>query len=167
MTPDATPVSLPPALRAACRALDEKKAEDLRVLDVSRKSSITDYLVLATGTSEPHLRALRAELDKILDKKTMRLGGHEGGDASGWTVIDAFDFIVHLFTQEMRQHFRLDVLWSDGASIPLASVLATEPPPAPARKPRARKAPAPTTAKAKAAKTPRPRKAAPRKRAQD
>ena len=54
-------------VKLCCRALEEKKAVDLRVLDVSEQSSITDYLVIATGSSEPHLRALRVELEKAID----------------------------------------------------------------------------------------------------
>jgi len=62
-------------VKLCCRALDEKKAVDLRVLDVSAQSSITDFLVLATGTSEPHLRALRVELEKAIDASANRIIG--------------------------------------------------------------------------------------------
>ena len=54
-------------VKLCCLALDEKKAEDLRVMDVSEQSSITDFLVLATGNSAPHLRALRIEVEKALE----------------------------------------------------------------------------------------------------
>ncbi|MEI6053244.1 MAG: RsfS/YbeB/iojap family protein, partial [Opitutaceae bacterium] len=54
-------------VKLCCQALDEKKAEDLRVMDVSDQSSITDFLVLATGNSAPHLRALRIEVERALD----------------------------------------------------------------------------------------------------
>jgi ribosome-associated protein len=176
MMPAATPTPFPSSLQAACRALDDKKAEEIRVLHVARQSSITDYLILATGTSEPHLRALRAELDRILGAGKVRVSGEEGGEASGWQVIDAFDFMVHLFTRDMRQHYRLDVLWGDGATVPLETILAPEaPPPAPTSKPTvrkttAKKAPAPKApakkapAKKAAAKKPSARKAAPRKK---
>ena len=60
-----------------CRTLDAKKAEDLRVLEVSALSSITDYLVVATATSETHLRALRVELEKELDGSGTRIVGLE------------------------------------------------------------------------------------------
>ncbi|MCR6654634.1 MAG: ribosome silencing factor [Opitutus sp.] len=84
-------------VKLCCRALDEKKAGDLRVLDVSEQSSITDYLVIATGTSEPHLRALRIELEKAIDASHTRIVGMETAQESGWLVVDAFDVMVHLF----------------------------------------------------------------------
>ena len=86
--------------KICCSALAEKKAEDLRVLDVSAQSSLTDYLVLATGSSEPHLRALALELKHTLYAANTRIVGTETREESGWTVVDAFDVMVHLFTPE-------------------------------------------------------------------
>lgn len=111
-----------------CRALDEKKAEDLRVLDVSEQSSITNYLVLATGTSEPHLRALRVELEKVLDTAKIHLVGMESSPESGWIVIDAFDVMVHLFSAERRQHYGLENLWKDARDVPVEKLLQVERP---------------------------------------
>ncbi len=91
--------------KLCCGALDEKKAGDLRVLDVSQQSSITDYLVLATATSEPHLRALRVELEKTLDAAKVHIVGTETGADSGWIVVDAFDVMVHLFSADRRGHY--------------------------------------------------------------
>ena len=71
-------------LKMLVRALDDKKAEDLRVLEVRAQSSITDYLVLATGTSEPHLRALRVEMEKVLDSAGARIVGVESRPGRGW-----------------------------------------------------------------------------------
>ena len=93
-------------LKSVVLALDAKKAEDLRVLDVSKQSSITDYLVLANGNSEPHLRALRIELEKVLDEQKVRILGMETAKGSGWMVIDAFEVMVHLFTAENRDKYR-------------------------------------------------------------
>lgn len=110
-------------LKMLVRALDGKKAEDLRVLEVRAQSSITDYLVLATGTSEPHLRALRIEMEKVLDSAGARIVGMESRPGSGWTVFDAFDIMVHLFTAENREKYRLDLLWRDAIDIPVAGLL--------------------------------------------
>jgi len=110
-------------LKLVVQALDDKKAEDLRVLDVRAKSSITDYLVLATGTSEPHLRALRLELERVLDAASVPILGVENEQGSGWTVFDAFDVMVHLFTAENRGRYRLDLLWKDAADLAVATLL--------------------------------------------
>ena len=122
--------------KLCCRALDDKKAEDLRVLDVSEQSSITDFLVLATGTSEPHLRALRIEVEKALDTAQARIVGMEIPQESGWMVIDAFDVMVHFFTAEQRERYGLENLWKDAKDVSVAKLLGSN---IIAKKPRAMK----------------------------
>jgi ribosome-associated protein len=112
-------------VKICCRALDEKKAGDLRVFDVSQQSSITDYLVLATATSEPHLRALRVELEKEVDASGARTVGVDAARESGWVVVDLFDVMVHLFLETHRSHYGLERLWKDAAEVPLSEVLAS------------------------------------------
>jgi ribosome-associated protein len=104
------------------QALDAKKAEDLRVLDVSKLSSITDYLVLATGTSEPHLRALRIEVERVLDEQKAKILGIDTTKSSGWIVVDAFELMVHLLTPENREKYRMELLWKDAEEVKLPSV---------------------------------------------
>ncbi len=106
-----------------CRVLDDKKAGDIKILDVSAQSSITDYLILATATSEPHLRALRIDLEKALDSERIHLVGIETAKESGWIVIDAFDVMVHLFLAATRDRYGLERLWRDASEVPLAKVL--------------------------------------------
>jgi len=106
-----------------CRALDEKKAEDLRILRVDAVSSITDYLIIASATSETHLRALRIEIERVLDASQTRIVGVETAQESGWTVVDAFDVMVHLFIPERRLQYRLEALWKDAEEIPVSTML--------------------------------------------
>lgn len=107
------------------RVLDEKKAGNVTVLNVSAQSSITDYLVIATATSDPHLRALRVELEKALDAAHVHLVGMEAPQESGWVVIDAFDVMVHLFTAPMRERYGLERLWQDATEVSMGEVLGT------------------------------------------
>jgi ribosome-associated protein len=111
-------------VKLCCRALEEKKAIDLRVLDVSEQSSITDYLVLATGNSEPHLRALRVELEKAIDSSQTRILGMEVSQDSGWIVVDAFDVMVHIFSPDTREKYGLENLWKDAVEVSLPQLLA-------------------------------------------
>jgi ribosome-associated protein len=150
-------------LAAVVRALDEKKATDLRIFRVSEQSSITDYLVLATGTSEPHLRALRIETERILDARGAKISGMDTGEkGSGWIVVDAFQMMVHLFLADKREAYRLENLWKDAKEIPIAELLAPAPTPKP-RRTRAKTSPA-TRKKAKVApRRLKPSKAAARK----
>ncbi len=110
-------------VRKCCLALEEKKAGELRVIDVEGLSSITDYLIVATATSEPHVRALRVELEKVLDSSKTHIVGVETASESGWTVMDAFDVMIHIFTPEMRTRYRLEHLWRDGDEIAVADIL--------------------------------------------
>ncbi|MGC9452477.1 MAG: ribosome silencing factor [Oceanipulchritudo sp.] len=109
--------TLPVKIQQCVEALDQKKAEQLRVLYVGDISSITDYFIIATGTSNPHLKALsRAVLD-TLDADGMDAVVSGAGDQSGWVVVDAYDFMVHIFTAETRAYFNLEGLWKDGTLI--------------------------------------------------
>ena len=106
-------------IRCAIAALEDKKAEDIRVLDVSAQSSITDYLVIATGTSDPHIKALKSALDKALKEAGVQMIGQDREVGSGWIVVDAFDFMIHLQTEAMRELYRLEKLWSDADEVAL------------------------------------------------
>ena len=111
-------------VKLCCRVLDDKKAGDLRVLDVSAQSSITDYLILATATSEPHLRSMRVELEKAVDEVKTKIVGIETAQDSGWTVVDAFDVMVHLFLADRRVLYGLENLWKDAAEVSVSKLLA-------------------------------------------
>lgn len=92
--------------------LDENKAGDIAIYDVRGTSSITDFNVVATGLSTPHLRSLVGAV-----RTTLKAGGVPGyrasGDhESGWVVLDYIDVIAHIFTAEARQYYDLDSLWS-------------------------------------------------------
>lgn len=130
-------------LRTLVNALEDKKAEQLTVLNVGGLSDITDYLVLTTGNSEPHLRALRIEAEKVFDAAKLPLAGTEqGGFGSGWTVMDAYQIMVHFFTAEQRVNYALDKLWKDAVEIDLKTMAAKVPAPA---KPKVAKPKAPKT----------------------
>jgi ribosome-associated protein len=102
-------------LAELCRELAEnKKAENIVVLDVREVSSITDYFVIATGTSEPHLRAIVEEIrDELAEKHGLHPSGTEGGLQTAWVVLDYFDVIVHVMRAEAREHYNLEALWGD------------------------------------------------------
>lgn len=108
---------LPESIQQCIHALDQKKAEHLRVLQVGDISSITDYFIIVTGTSNPHLRALSQTVADSLESSGQEAVISGVGDQSGWVVVDAFDFMVHIFTKEMRDFFNLEGLWKDGTLI--------------------------------------------------
>ena len=137
-------------LALCCGVLDEKKASDITVLDVSAQSSITDFLVVATATSGPHMRALRVELEKALDAADTHIVGMETAGESGWMVIDVFDVMIHLFLAETRERFGLERLWRDATELSIEKILGKEEPKAKVRTARTRSAAAPKKRRKKA-----------------
>ncbi|HLP07477.1 MAG TPA: ribosome silencing factor [Opitutaceae bacterium] len=117
-------------LALVCKGLDDKKAGDLKVIDVRGLSSITDYIVIATGLAEPHLRAMRIEVEKVLDAAGAKIGGMDKNQQSGWLVVDAYQIMVHLFTAEARSRYGLEQLWRDGKELTLKAALGEEENPA-------------------------------------
>jgi ribosome-associated protein len=106
-------------LALQCRELaDSKKAENIVVLDVREVSSITDYFVIATGTSEPHLRAIvDAMKDRLQEEHGLKPRATDGTLQTSWIVLDYFDVIVHVMRAEVRQHYDLESLWSDAPQV--------------------------------------------------
>jgi len=102
-------------LALLCRKLAEnKKAENIVILDVRKLSSVTDYFVVASGATEPHLRAIVNEItDKLWDDYKLRARRVEGGAASTWQVLDFFDVIVHIMRDDVREKYNLESLWGD------------------------------------------------------
>lgn len=92
--------------------LDENKAEDIVTIDIHNKSSLCDYMIIATGTSSRHLKALAEKLIKHLKDQNHPQLSVEGESNSPWLLIDAGDVIVHLFQAEMRELFNLEEMWS-------------------------------------------------------
>src|SRR5437588_10052834 len=106
-------------LALLCRELaDNKKAEDITILDVRELSSVTDYFVIASGTSEPHLRAIVDEItDKLRDEYRLRPKAVDGTLHTAWIVLDYFDVIVHIMRTDVRDRYDLETLWGDAPRV--------------------------------------------------
>src|SRR5438477_6729784 len=102
-----------------CRELaDNKKAEDIVILDVAELSSVTDYFVIASGTSEPHLRAIVDEItDTLREDYDLRPKAIDGTLQTAWVVLDYFDVIVHVMRQDVRERYDLETLWGDAPRV--------------------------------------------------
>ena len=109
-------------LALLCRDLAEnKKAEDVVVLDVRKLSDVTDYFVIASGTSEPHLRAIENEiLGQLHGEYGIHPNSTDGRAQTNWIVADFFDVIVHVMKADVRAHYDLEGLWSDAPRLPKA-----------------------------------------------
>ena len=106
-------------LALLCREYaDNKKAENIVVLDVRKVSSVTDYFVIASGTSEPHLRAIMDEISETLRKDhDVTPSGKDGNVSNAWVVLDYFDVIVHVMRADVRERYNLEGLWNDALRV--------------------------------------------------
>ena len=106
-------------LALLCRELaDNKKADNIVILEVRELSSVTDYFVICTGTSEPHLRAIVDGItEKLREDHALRPRAMDGTLQTAWVVLDFFDVIVHVMRAEVRAHYDLEGLWGDAPRV--------------------------------------------------
>lgn len=104
-------------VKKAVLALEDKKAEDIRVIDITEVSSIADYFIIANGTNQNQLQAMLDAVDEALYKEGKKAKQVEGNQQSTWILMDYEDIIVHLFSKEDRLFYDLERIWRDGKEI--------------------------------------------------
>jgi ribosome-associated protein len=97
----------------AAELLDAKKGIDVKMLEVTELTVLADFFVISTATSSTHLQALTDELALKLKERDVRPRSVEGHKAGGWVLLDYGTVIIHVFTQEARDFYALERLWSD------------------------------------------------------
>ena len=120
--PDKPESELQENLKLTCLSLIDKKAEDIRLLYFGEKSPLTDCFIIATGTSDPHLKALRDNLEKTLKEHSVETLSKERFKPGGWLILDAIDVVVHLFSKEQRENYALEHLWKDAEEVCLTEL---------------------------------------------
>ncbi len=103
-------------LKIVEKSLDDDKAEDIVIVDLQKKSSIADYMVVATGRSSRQLIAMAAHLDEKLRKAGVKRVAIEGLAQGDWVLLDGGDIVVHMFRPEVREFYNLEKMWKDGDS---------------------------------------------------
>ena len=101
----------------AIRALEDKKAEDIRVIDISQVSVLADYFIIADGTNTSQIQALADEVEEKLGREGYPLRQMEGYDHANWVLLDFGDIIIHIFDKENRLFYDLERIWRDGKMI--------------------------------------------------
>ena len=109
-------------VKKAVNALEDKKAEDITVIDISEVSSIADYFIIANGSNANQLAAMQDAVDEAFYKAGLHAKQIEGNKNSTWILIDYNDVIVHLFDKEDRLFYDLERIWKDGKVIDLANM---------------------------------------------
>ena len=93
--------------------LDSNKALDIVTIDLANKSSIADYMIIASGTSSRHIQALSEQVLEEFKKNGIINSKIEGKDSNDWKLIDGIDLIVHIFIPEKRKFYELEKMWSE------------------------------------------------------
>ncbi len=102
--------------------LDNKKATNIKSLEITELTSVADYFVIATGTSGTHIRALSDEVQDTLTKQGVEPRNIEG-KSTGWILLDYGTVIVHLFTPDQRETYSLEHLWADAQEYDISTII--------------------------------------------
>lgn len=100
--------------KSILNVLDEKKAQDIKIIKISELTVIADYFIIANGTSSTHVRSLADDVEDALKKLGAEPRSIEGR-STGWILLDYNDVVVHVFTPQDREYYGLERLWSDAA----------------------------------------------------
>ena len=103
----------------AVEALEDKKAEDIAIIDISEVSVIADYFIIAGGNNKSQIQALSDVVDEKLGRAGLPLKQIEGYNNANWILLDFGDIIVHIFDKENRLFYDLERIWCDGKKIEL------------------------------------------------
>jgi ribosome-associated protein len=106
-------------LELAVHSLKEKKAKNIKVIDISELTTIAHYFVIASGTSDTHIKTLADFVEDKLGEKGLRRIHREGYGSARWILLDYGDVVVHLFREEDREFYGLERLWQDGRQVPV------------------------------------------------
>lgn len=105
---------------------DSKKARDIVVMQVTGQTTLTDYFVIMTGTSNTHIRALGDEIELQVKERLQVLPHHREGVTSNWVLVDYNSVVVNIFQKEAREMYALERLWSDGTRIDISNLTVKE-----------------------------------------
>ena len=105
------------------KALDEKKGMDIKLLKIDKVSSLADYFLICTGTSNTHVKTLCDNAEFAMDQLNEPMLGREGHRGNSWELLDYGSVVIHVFTDEARKFYDLERLWADAEQVDLQSIL--------------------------------------------
>ena len=109
--------------KGAAKVLDSKKAGQIKVLKIDNKTIIADYFVIASGNSSTQIKTLADEVEYQLKVGGVPFVNLEGNDSNEWKVVDCHDVIIHIFSSEARDFYKLEKLWADEEEIDISEML--------------------------------------------
>ena len=108
------------------KALDSKKGMDIKLLKIDKVSSLADYFLICTGTSNTHVKTLCDYAEYTMDTLGEKLLGREGHRGNSWELLDYGSVVVHVFTEEAREFYALERLWADGEQVDISGIIIEE-----------------------------------------
>jgi len=108
------------------KALDEKKGMDIKLLKIDKVSSLADYFLICTGTSNTHVKTLCDYAEFSMDQLGEPMLGREGHRGNSWELLDYGSVVIHVFTDEARKFYDLERLWADAEQVDLQDILLPE-----------------------------------------
>ena len=111
---------------AVTKALDSKKGQDIKLLKIDKVSSLADYFLICTGTSNTHVKTLCDFAEYTLEQLGEPLLGREGHRGNSWELLDYGSIVVHVFTEEARQFYSLERLWADAEQVDISTIVTEE-----------------------------------------
>ena len=108
------------------KALDEKKGMDIKLLKIDKVSSLADYFLICTGTSNTHVRTLCDYAEFVLEELGEPMLGREGHRGNSWELLDYGTIVVHVFTEDAREFYNLERLWADAETVDISDIIIAE-----------------------------------------
>ena len=108
--------------KIAVNALDDKKGEDITIIDISEISVLADYFIIAGGSNRSQIQAMADNVDECVSKNGGTLKQIEGYDAGNWVLLDFQAIIVHIFDKENRLFYDLERIWRDGKTVEIEEI---------------------------------------------
>lgn len=105
------------------KAISSKKGLNIKLIEIGDISSLADYMVIATGTSSTHVKAIADEVEYQLDEAGISVSHIEGYRSNSWILLDYVDVIVHIFSDEAREFYDLERIWQDGKEIDISNIV--------------------------------------------
>ena len=109
-------------IKIAVNVLNNKKARNINAIHVGELTVIAEYFIMATATSQSHIKALADELEEKLEEAGYK-ADHVEGKATGWLLLEYMGVVIHIFTADAREYYNLDRMWADGDVLELDSIL--------------------------------------------
>ena len=108
--------------RLACKALEDKKAVDIKVIDIEKVSILADYFIIASGTNRNQVQAMADNAEEILGRAGYETRQIEGYQNANWILMDYGDLVIHIFDEENRLFYDLERIWRDGQSLSITDL---------------------------------------------